>query len=1735
MAERTARALASRHLPTYSGGVVRVDTTNGLVGTELAGYLIESIIGRGGMGVVYLAEHRRLKRKVALKVLAPERAANERFRRRFLEESRIAAGLNHPNVIPIHDADEADGVLFLAMRYVEGKDLRTLIDQEGPLEAARALRIVGQVGSALDAAHERSLVHRDVTAANVLLSADDHAYLCDFGLSKQSSSSVSGLSAPGEVIGTVAYMAPEQIEQGEAGPSADIYSLGCLLYQCLTGAPPYTRDSDLAVLWAHMQEEPPTISSIAPELPVGLDAVFARALAKEPTERYPTCRELVEAAFASGIGRRADLPPELDTATPLVGREAELEWLRKEWLEALAGSGRMVFVSGVRGSGKTRLAAELAQEARARGAVRYVSCLRQAGAVQGFLHDLRSADKATLAVVDDLDAADAAVIDELAAMQDGLATVPVLLFGTYRDDDTTSPGLRLAVSRAAGHRRLEGLDEEGVAAIGRLYLDSSSGVSASMILAASGGIPQRAHTMLLEWARDEASRRLAEAADYASAGRSDLRAAEAALVDHVTDIQSLAEQARLLGGADDGPAPGVCPFKGLAAFEPPDTHYFHGRERLVAELVARLVGSSLLGVVGPSGSGKSSVVRAGLLSAVAAGVLPGSQRWPRLLLRPGEHPLASLRDAVTGVLPRFDPAKPAAALDYLPEGERLFLVIDQLEEVFTLCEDEEERAGFLAALTTLARDPRCRAVIVLAIRASYYGRCAGYPELAALLGDSHVLVGPMQAEELRRAIELPAQRVGLTVEPPLVEALVDGVAGQPGGLPLLSTTLLELWQRRDGETLRLADYATMGGVHGAVARLAEDAYGRLTEAQQQAARGLLLRLAQEGEDGSMVRRRAQLAELDVETNDDVARALAVLADSRLVTVSEGTVEVAHEALLREWPRLHTWLEEDAQGHRLHQHLIQAAGEWQDAGRDPAELYRGARLASALDWSSEHGAELNELEREFVSESRDASERETKRMRRTNRRLRGLLVGIALFLAAAVAVGFVALSQRGKARDAAGVAQAAEDRAVNAAEDADAAATAADAQRLGAQALIEDRLDLSLLLARAGDKLDPSVATRGYLLADLLRSPAAIGVAYGDGGRLFTAAVSPDDRVLALGDEDGTVTLVDAETRKPVGGPINSSPSGLAVNDLAFSPDGRLTVTTVEGINFLQPGEPGISKTIELGRDRIAGDLAYSEDGKYLAVVEGVPILGPNSIETLDDAHVVIRTGDDGRPTGVSLPIGNQSGPISSEFMPDGNLVVVTRSPARTTVWDTATGQLLHSYRIGGAFALSPDGKTTALGDLRGAVTLLDVETGARRPLPAGHEAKVDGAAFSPDGETLVTTGDDAKVVVWDVPTGQVREILSGHTGRVFAPVFTSDGRTIFTPSQDGSAMVWDVAGNRRFGRPFTFAPKGGLFGAAFSPDGKTLAIGVGGSIAFWDATTREQLGDPITVGRKPIVSARFSPDGRTLAVGDQAGKASVVDVPSRSIVGTVQVGQADANVYIAFSPDGTLLAAGGSTGRVLLLNASTLKPVAPALEHDPYIYAIDFSKDGSRLAVAAASSDVTIWELPGRQKLRTIDTGDEAVYAVAFSPDGRYLVTGGPGGRLRLWETQTGALVGQPVLAHAGWMLYASFSPDGRTLATSGGDGVVRLWDVPSLRQIGKGLPATPNVDTFGEFSPDGERLVELSNSGRGLVWEMRPSAWEAHACSVAGRDLTQAEWRVFIPGRKYQAVCPQSGQASAS
>jgi hypothetical protein len=558
----------------------------------------------------------------------------------------------------------------------------------------------------------------------------------------------------------------------------------------------------------------------------------------------------------------------------------------------------------------------------------------------------------------------------------------------------------------------------------------------------------------------------------------------------------------------------------------------------------------------------------------------------------------SQRTGAVGAASEEDGAadRPIRALTDADDGEgrgRLVLVVDQFEETFTSCRNEHERAAFLAALTAAAQAGDGYASVVLVVRGDYYGHCAADRMLAELLAANHVLVGPMSEAELRRAVERPAERAGLQLEAGLVEQLIEDVAGEPGGLPLLSTALLECWRHRQGRTLTLAGYHASGGVKGAVGRLAERAFGRLDPGQQTAARRLLLRLAGPGEGELVVGRRVPLAELDLDHDPDMGAALAALTDARLLTTAEATVEVAHEALLGQWPRLRGWLEEDAHGRALHRHLTRAASEWQAGGRDPGELYRGARLAAALEWAKEHSAELNQLERAFLDHSRQAAEHEVTQARRraehearSNRRLRGLLAGLAAVLVVAVVAAALAVVQQGRASRAALV---------------------ADARRLNTLALVEADLDRSLLLAIQANRLDDSVDTRGALLASLLRSPQAIGVLRAD-DRLLQLAVSPDGRTLAAGDEAGRILLWDTATRRPLPGPpslpkLNGDPD--ALHALAFSADGRLLLTagafTIHRWDLAAHQVAGSFDILSITGNTGLSSVAVSRDRRRLAV------------------------------------------------------------------------------------------------------------------------------------------------------------------------------------------------------------------------------------------------------------------------------------------------------------------------------------------------------------------------------------------------------------------------------------------------------------------------------------------------------------------------------------------------------
>ena len=466
-----------------------------------------------------------------------------------------------------------------------------------------------------------------------------------------------------------------------------------------------------------------------------------------------------------------ELPAELaEGSPPLAGRAIELDRLRAAWRHAQAGSGRVLLVTGARGLGKTRLVAELAGELHRQGvAVVYVGGANAAAA----LERARRIAGPALLVFDDIDRAPTDVVHGAADAAAGADDRSLLVVLAYRDNPPSAAVTRLARGlEASGAERLalRPLEADGVREIAALYAgERAAAAPVERLLEASGGLPGNVHDVVADWTRRETVERVGARAGRTAAQRGALRELESELASNVVDLQSLRERTERYSAPPGRREPPVCPFKGLASYDMSDAPYFFGRERLVSEMVARLVGSSLLGVIGPSGSGKSSAVRAGLLPALAGGVLPDSESWRRVLLRPGEHPLDTLKRAFG-----------TDDLAHLEPDARVLLAVDQFEETFTACREEAERAAFMDALAGAAERADGRILVVLALRADYYGACAAHPRLSRLLGASQVLVGPMQRAELERAIELPARKADLVVEPELVTRLVEDV-GRPAG------------------------------------------------------------------------------------------------------------------------------------------------------------------------------------------------------------------------------------------------------------------------------------------------------------------------------------------------------------------------------------------------------------------------------------------------------------------------------------------------------------------------------------------------------------------------------------------------------------------------------------------------------------------------------------------------------------------------------------------------------------------------------------------------------------------------------------------------------------------------------------------------------------------------------------------------------------------------------------------
>jgi WD40 repeat protein/DNA-binding SARP family transcriptional activator/energy-coupling factor transporter ATP-binding protein EcfA2 len=1329
-------------------------------------------------------------------------------------------------------------------------------------------------------------------------------------------------------------------------------------------------------------------------------------------EPGPELRRLQEAILrhdASLEQPRAvsELPPELDAATapPLAGREGELAWLLKHWERARSGTGQLVGVTGAPGIGKSRLAAELAGVVHSGGAeVLYAT---GSGPCDGVLRRAREATAATLLVVDDVDPAATEVIAGVQALARCLATVPVLAIATGQDDET------LAALGAEQLLALDPLGAEAVRALASRYAPRRSGadVPAGALLEASGGVPQLVHEAAGRWARLEAARRVGAVARRTAAGRAELRAMEAELTGDVAELQAAGED--VARGSDEA-GPVVCPFKGLAAFDVADAEYFFGRERLIAELVARLVGTSLLAIVGASGSGKSSVLRAGLLPALAGGVLPGSDAWSQRVIRPGEHPLRELTAALGGV-----------------RDERFVLAVDQFEEAFTACADAGERDAFVAELVRTAGDREGRGIVLLAIRADYYGRCAQYPELSNLLAANHVLIGAMRPDELRRAITCPAARVGLRIDAGLTQALVADVEQEPGALPLLSTALLELWKQREGRHLRHAAYERTGGVRGAVARLAEDAYAQLDPHRRTIARSVVMRLVGLGGQGAVERRRVPLSDFQIDESDDVAHVLTLFTDQRLLTVSAGTVEVAHEALLREWPRLCAWIEENREGLRIQRSLSSAADEWRRLGRDDGMLYRGARLSEAVGWRARPGAQLSQHEREFL----DAAQARAVGERAAMRRRRGLaLASLAVVLVAGVAVVLAVVFTK---------------------REHDIVASRDLATK--SESLVAADPELALALALEALKRNDNAAARSAV-RQATYADRETAVEHADDGNVFGVTVSDDGQRLASAGEDGNVRIWSGDGRRLE--TTLHGKQGVPTLAASFSPDGKSVASvSVDGaiaVTDVRSGRRDV--VLRLAGDDYARSIEFSRDGASLLVGTAAGIVG------------LVRIGD--RPAKLD-ELGRHADRARARFARSRTRVVSVSDDDTARIWSVDGGAplvLRHPDDVLDA-DFGPGDKQVATAGADGAVRIWDAATGRLVRTIRVDDGKLLSVRFSPDGRRLLVSGADGSVRLADVRGGPMLSELKGHAGTVYDAVFVHGGRGLVSVGQDGTLRTWaplDVAGLSV--RLHDDAP----VAVSLSPDGKHLLAGYSdGEARSWSLDRGVATRLP---GATQLNDARYSSDGRQVISASLAGVVRVWDGrrASRRV-------PAAAGERYAIAVDST-----GRVAAIATLDADTViqgpgpRDRVVLRGHTNDVTSLAFSPDDKHVVSGSEDRTLRLWSAHGTLE-RVLRGHDKAVLYATYSHDGRQVASADTNGTVRVWQVASGRSAA--LYGHEGQVNSVEFDRSGQRLVTAGEDGTVRVWSTAGGRALlvvthhaGRALAAS--------FSPDATQVLSVGDEG---------------------------------------------------
>jgi WD40 repeat protein/serine/threonine protein kinase len=1411
----------------------------------IRGYQIREHLGSGHTGIVYRAFQPVINRDVAIKVIQPQFANHPDFIRRFEVEAQLVARLEHPHIVPLYDYWRDPTGAYLVMRWLKGGSLQAALDL-GPWKAAKAVRLVNQVAEALALAHYQGVVHCDIKPANILLDEEGNAYLSDFGIAiltgqlaqfSQVMSPSARISSPG----SLGYTSPEATRGQEITPLTDIYSLGVVLYELLTGMHPFRGLEGETLIQQHLTEPLPSVQTLRAELPAGVDEVIQKATEKEPGQRYPDVNQLA---------------------------------------------------------------------------------------------------KAFRAVV--------------------------------------SPGM----------------------------------------------------------------------------------------ID-VTEKPAVTHEMRN-------------PYKGLRSFEEADSRDFFGRNQLVARLLERLSpldeitpGERFIAVVGPSGSGKSSAVKAGLVPAVRRSEIPGSEDWFIVEMTPGAHPLDELESALlqiaietpedflsqlksegSSLLRVLQKALPGVKNDVL-------LVIDQFEELFTLVEEEAERKHFLDMLVRAVSDPHSTLRLVITLRADFFDRPLEYGEFGELIQKATEVVLPLNPEELERAISGPAEQVGVQLEPGLVAHIVQEVGDQPGALPLLQYALTESFELREGSQLSLATYEAGGGLLAALGRRAEEIYQNLDENQKVMNRQLFLRLVTLGEGTEDTRRRVLLAEIEAidggsqggfhPVTDPYVRYRLITFDHDPSTRAP-TVELAHEALLREWLRLRAWLDESRDDIRLQRLLAAATLEWEVSGQKASYLLRGSRLEQFDQWVRESDLALSGDEQTYLEASlaarqeRQAAEAERQayeaHLEQRSRRFLWALVSVfAVAALTAVILSVVAFNQSSIAQENAATATYAQGEALLLAY---AEATSA-AEALDQKNIAEEEAE-----ARATQQAIAEEETYARATQQAIAEAEVIA-------RATAQAEAETAKEDAL--RQASIGLA-AQTIQELSGPNPESAVLLALDALKNYP-------------YTWQAERALSQAVLESRLRmiIPSESEYvhhdmSPDGTKLLSGQ---VSGAVSVYEFPGGKELFRL-TDGEPNAAA-------------WSPNGSKILSVIETA-FQMWDAAGNQQYvkeadPEYLRCKWQPWAPEGDRFAIGEGDGTAPVFDADTGEPLLVLDGHDTELTTTIWSPSGDFILTTAKDNKAILWDADSGEILHTLPGTDMGIVIFLAWSPSEKYLALGGDG-VHVYDI----KTGEKFFEQPGNLVWGGEWSPDGDVLVTTTlyGGEARAWDAKTGDPIGSITDLMQGWDVT--WSPSGDFVAVGGD----SVRIWDPRSDHELLRLTGIDSELRALYwSPNGeTIVAAGTFTNYIKVFDLTTAELTINGASG---VAASTWSPDGSKIARNYQDGTVIIYDVSIGDEIISLDSGTDWG-DTAWSPDGNRLLSFNSDNTLKIWDVVSGDLEMLLTDHHHEFLFSGDWSPDGGRIVTMGFDvGRPIIWDA----YTGEKLLIFEGHQQGGgivSWSPDGNRIASTGFDGKVMVWD---------------------------------------------